>query len=130
MLTIEQLRQDIANKNTELETCSRELKDLTTQNTSQKRLVTRKENQIADLVRQSNLTTAENMRLTSLQRELISDQQELNRRETARERCSQKETSLMFKAGALKMQLQTLERSGAVDYSMSKSSYRGRFGSN
>ncbi len=74
MLTIEQLRQDIANTNTKLERCSRELRDLATQRANQQRLVIRKENKIADLARQSNLTTTEHTRLINLQRELSSDQ--------------------------------------------------------
>lgn len=120
MPTIEQLRQEIANKETELSNCSRDLKELTTQRANQQRLVTKKENERDKL----------KLELDRLQRELVGDQQELTNRETARANCSARETGLLFEIGGLKRELRTLESSEAVDCSVTKSSYRGRFGAN
>lgn len=120
MPTIEQLRQDIANKETELSNCSRNLKELTTQRANQQRLVTKKENEIDKL----------KLELVRLQRELIGDQQELANREMYRANCSARETELLFEVGRLKMNLRTLESSETVDSNVGKSSYRGRFGAN
>lgn len=119
MLIIEQLRQDIANKETELSNCSRSLKELTTQRANQQRLVTKKENEIDKL----------KLELVRLQRELIGAQQELANRENVRANCSSRETELIFEVGRLKMNLRTLESNETVDSNVGKSSYR-RFGAN
>lgn len=125
MPTIEQLRQDIASKQANLETCSRELKDLTKERANQQGKVTRKENKIKYMIltNQSTLTATESTNLTNLKRELISDKQELDFRERARASCSRKETNLILEVGRLKMELNKLESSGGIDYSK-RSSFR------
>jgi chromosome segregation ATPase len=117
MPTIEQLREDIASKQTELETCSRELKDLITQRANQQRTVTIKINKIHGLIYRFDLNATEKKNLAKLQSELISDKQELDYRERARASCFNKETGLMFKVGNLKNELSQLESRGAIDYS-------------
>ncbi|HEY2567550.1 MAG TPA: hypothetical protein VGH95_07625 [Candidatus Aquirickettsiella sp.] len=117
MPTIEQLRKDIASKQTELEICSRELKDLITQRANQQRTVTIKRNKIHDLIYRSNLNATEKKNLAKLQSELISDKQELDYLERERVSCFNKETGLMFKVGNLKNELSQLESRGAIDYS-------------
>lgn len=123
MPTIEQLRKDIASKQTELETCSRKLKDLITQRANQQRTVTIKGKKIHNLMARIDLNATEITNLTNLQSELISDKQELDYRERARASCFNKETDLMFKIGNLKNELSQLESRGAIDYS-SLNSYR------
>jgi chromosome segregation ATPase len=123
MPTIEQLREDIASKQTALQSCSRELKDLTTQRANQQSTVTIKENKIHDLTHRSNLTTAESEKLATLTRELSSDKQELDNRERTIATCSNRETGLLFEVGRLKTELRTLETSGAIDYSKDSRRY-------
>lgn len=119
MPTIEELRQDLANKQTTLDSCSQALKELTTQRANQQRLVTRKENERDKL----------KLELARLETELDGDKEKLTKCENARANCSARETGLLFEVGGLKRELNKLETSEAVDCSV-KSSHRGRFGAN
>lgn len=79
---------------------------------------------------QKNLSDNEITNLESLKRDLLSDRGKLINLEIEERICSQQETDLMLALGRLKNELSIKETSGAIDCSVSKSSYRGRFGAN
>lgn len=130
MPTIEQMRRDIVSKTNELERHSRKLKELTRKRATQQGQVTKKENLISQLDRRSNLSANEITNLESLKRDLLSDRGKLINLKIEERNCSQQETDLLFAVGRLKKELSIKETSGAIDCSLSKSSYRGRFGAN
>lgn len=110
---VNQLREEIRMKQSDLENCSRDLKTLTTRRASQQRVVTIKEDKIHDFSCKSNLTAAESEKLATLKRELNSDKQELENRNREMGTCSQLETNLILEVGRLKMELSKLENSVA-----------------
>lgn len=113
---INQLRQQIRMKQSDLENCSRDLKTLTTRHATQQRVVTIKENKI-HVSCKSNLTAAESEVLATLKRELNCDKQELENRNREMRSCSQLETNLILEVGRLKMELSKLENSAANNIS-------------
>lgn len=137
MPTIDQLCRDIASlsrkitsKETDLKNCTQDLKMLTIRRASLQTQVTKKNNEICNLERRSNLTPIESGKLARLKSELPSNQQEFCNRESEEKACSQQHTNLIIGIANLKRDLEQLKQelntqksSGAINY-ISRSSFR------